>query len=507
VCQFITYQLSASPTTVNNGSTSESAVTFIGLQTGDFVVSVNKPTTQTGLAIAGWRTAGTTIYINFGNATATTTVPTASETYTFVVARGLPTITAALTPAAVAPNTAVEQVFTVQGSGAAATAIINAAGQVIGANVTAGGTGYYTPPEVIFAGGGPANPITSGTYAGLGAPAATATYPYGSGATGIAIVSGGAVTGIRITNPGSGYQIAPAITFAGGNNISLGQTIVGNKPTAQTGLGVANWRIAGNYQVGITFQNFTATTITPTAGESYTFAVLGTAPGCTNLITFGAASSTPGATVGATSTAEQAISVTGITAATDWVVGLSKPSLQLGLITGSARVSATTSNAVYVSYANVSSAAITPTASEVYTITIGKATPPLASVLYPVYTAAFTSVPTVSGSEQSISISGISAGSALNVMPPPGMPAGLTIGGARVSATTAGLCYVNFVNTSTTNSLTPPTGVYQFENFAALGPGVNNWVSIPVSPTKTDVANLANEQQQMLASIGMAQGY
>lgn len=58
--------------------------------------------------------------------------------------------------------------------------------------VTAGGTGYTSPPTVAITGGG------------------------GTGATATATVSGGSVTGVTITNPGSGYTTTPTVAFTGG---------------------------------------------------------------------------------------------------------------------------------------------------------------------------------------------------------------------------------------------------------------------------------------------------
>jgi len=68
-----------------------------------------------------------------------------------------------------------------------------AAGAVTGVTITNAGSGYTSPPAVTFGGGG------------------------GSGAAATATISGGAVTGVTITNPGSGYTSAPVVAFSGGN--------------------------------------------------------------------------------------------------------------------------------------------------------------------------------------------------------------------------------------------------------------------------------------------------
>lgn len=63
-------------------------------------------------------------------------------------------------------------------------------GFVVGVNVTDGGSGYAWAPAVTIAGGG------------------------GAGAGAYATVSGGSVTSVTVTNAGSGYSSAPLVTFA-----------------------------------------------------------------------------------------------------------------------------------------------------------------------------------------------------------------------------------------------------------------------------------------------------
>ena len=72
-------------------------------------------------------------------------------------------------------------------------AVINAAGQLASINVSAGGTGYTTAPNVTIAA-----PPAGGTQA-----------------KGLAVVAAGVVTGVTLTNPGSGYLAAPAVTIIG----------------------------------------------------------------------------------------------------------------------------------------------------------------------------------------------------------------------------------------------------------------------------------------------------
>ncbi len=63
---------------------------------------------------------------------------------------------------------------------------------VIAVSVTAGGSGYTSAPTVGFTGGA------------------------GTGATAVAIISGGAVIAVVMTAEGSGYTSAPTVSFTGG---------------------------------------------------------------------------------------------------------------------------------------------------------------------------------------------------------------------------------------------------------------------------------------------------
>ncbi|CAI8909841.1 hypothetical protein [Chryseobacterium sp. IT-36CA2] len=84
-----------------------------------------------------------------------------------------------------------------QGTPALATATISG-GAVTGITITNGGSGYTSAPTINFYGGGP---VVSG----------------GSKAIATATISGGVVTGITINNGGSGYTSAPTVTISAGN--------------------------------------------------------------------------------------------------------------------------------------------------------------------------------------------------------------------------------------------------------------------------------------------------
>jgi len=87
-----------------------------------------------------------------------------------------------------------------------------------GITVTASGSGYFAPPYITFSGGS------------------------GSGATASAVVSGGKVTAINITSPGSGYLPGekPTVTIAGGGG---------------TGATATNLTLVANGSGGLTYSS------------------------------------------------------------------------------------------------------------------------------------------------------------------------------------------------------------------------------------------------------------
>jgi hypothetical protein len=86
------FSITLSPASVANATSAEQtfAATGIGLLTTDLVV-VQKPTAQAGLVMGGSRvSAADTLAITFGNTTAATITPTASEAYKVGVFRVQP---------------------------------------------------------------------------------------------------------------------------------------------------------------------------------------------------------------------------------------------------------------------------------------------------------------------------------------------------------------------------------------------------------------------------------
>jgi hypothetical protein len=125
---------------------------------------------------------------------------------------------------------------------------------IASATVTEAGTGYTSVPTVVFQDPENVN---------------------GNVAEGIAVVQGGQVVAIQITNPGSGYITVPLVALEGGNPSSAASAIavLKSKPYNQTnmfyvrdGAGLRNCTVAGlNVSLGPENQYFTRRPVTDCA--------------------------------------------------------------------------------------------------------------------------------------------------------------------------------------------------------------------------------------------------
>lgn len=263
------YAITVTATSVAPNTTAEQTFTVTGLATTS-AVAVIKPTVDAGIAIVGARCSSTNnVGIAFANDTAATITPTAGQTYYVMAVPSALVLTASLSPAAVAPNTMVEQQFTVTGLPSSAAVIVS-------------------------------------------------------------------------------------------------------KPTVDAGVGIVDARVVSAGVVGITFANFTAATVTPTASQTYNIFAAREVQIAPIYKTVSLAV-TP-VSVAANTTAEQSFVLTGLPANAQVVVN--KPSLTTGLGLGGARVSA--ANTLAVCYINNTSAAITPPA-ETYLVGVFPAAGPAAA--------------------------------------------------------------------------------------------------------------------------------
>ena len=225
--------------------------------------------------------------------------------------------------------------------------------------------------------------------------------------------------------------------------------IQANKPTTQAGLGLLGARVVSNNTVALTFINTTAGTLTPTAGQTYTFAALSPIQAASNVVNFGINVGTLSG-VAANTTSEQSVTEAGI-ASGDVLVGMSKPTLQAGLLLGPGRVASTSAK---IQFANVTAGTLTPTGSEVYNVTVWKSAP--ASVLSLITSVTLTPVSVAANTtaEQTFTVAGLTSGQPVIVNPTSNVSqlAGVGIAGARVSATnTLALTFIN----ATSAAITP----------------------------------------------------
>jgi len=247
-------------------------------------------------------------------------------------------------PSAVNPNTTAEKAMTITGVLATdMVAVVNKPTTQAGLLVGTGRVSAANTVQVTF-GNDTAATIT---------PTTTETYEVIT--IGAALASTLALTPAAV-GPNTTSEQYFAVTGA-----LPGQVVFVNKPTSQAGLLIANARVASPGQVAIQFQNLTAATITPTAAETYTFALVAAispAPVMTRITQ----TLTPNS-VAANTTAEQTFTVPGLVAGTE--VWVTKPSVTLNLVVAGVRVSA--ANTLAINFANNSGSAITPPA-EAYSI-------------------------------------------------------------------------------------------------------------------------------------------
>lgn len=375
--------------TIQQGTTTSARVL---LGTADMVY-INKPTSQAGLGVGNVRvSASNVIGLTLSNATAATITPTVNEVYRIASTRGLPTIAATLSPAAVQPNSIAEQIFTL-------------------------------------------------TAAQVG------------------------------TGPG----------------VSPGQLAQVMKPTAQAGLDIVGVRVAGPNQIGVTFSNVTAATITPTASESYTFQALSALDAHNNFLLFTINGGAVGAVAaGVTATGGNTVFTGAL--ATDIPVGA--PLAPTGANNGGAATNAAspafsimTANAMTMWF-NVIGTGSTPTANVYWDQLVFRLNPAAPLVLYS-QSLAPTSVAANTTAEQTFTVTGLLANTVAWVNKPSATP-GLGIAGVRISA--ANTLAINFIN-ATAAAIVPPTETYTIGNFQAQAP----------TPTTSNTTGGAVSQQAVQA--------
>lgn len=356
-----TMATSQSPTSVDTATTVERTLTpYVGtnagtgmtwqIASGDFLM-VSKPTAQAGLGIGNVRRIAASVGVTFSNFSAATVTPTAGEKYGIVAIRGLTTLTAVLTPAAVAAATTTEQQFTVAGlrtgevvavsKPTAQTTLDIVGARVISANlmgITFGNTSATTP-------------IT---------PTAGETYTIFS-TGGIDVASNTVLVEANIGASGGPTGTAVAALGVTMTGLAASDAVMGvMKPTLQAGAALLGGFVSAASVLGLSFWE-NAATVTPTAGEVYSVALYRPNPAAPCVV-YTSAPTLAG--VAANTTAEQSFTVTGVVAGSAVIVN--KPTAQAGLGIVGARVSGT--NVIAVNLCNATASVITPTAAETYSI-------------------------------------------------------------------------------------------------------------------------------------------
>ena len=334
-------------TTSEAGLTIQSGTGFtMQILAGD-VLFINTPTAPAGLGYGNVRVSTSNVAgVTFSNSTAATITPTASQAYQLVALRGISSISATLSPAAVQPNSTVEQQFPVTGV---------VAGQLVQVNKPSSQAGID-----IVGCRAVANNVLGITFANLTAatvtPTASESYTISSLA-GIDSINNQIMYGFNVGTVGA---IAGGIVITGGSTTLTGllasDVVVGiQKPTAQA----AATNAAGVYQGIPTLNTLTlyflgvGSGATPTASEVYGVNTFRAAPVAPLLLY---TTSLNPISVAANTTAEQSFTVTGLVAGSP--VWINKPTFTNGIGIVGVRVSS--ANTLAVTYANSSSAAIIP---------------------------------------------------------------------------------------------------------------------------------------------------
>jgi len=385
----------ATLTTVNRGMTlingTGAAVT---IATTDLVI-VNKPAAQAGLGVGNeYVSSAGVLAVSFANLSAGFLTPTAAEKYGVIALRGLNSVTSALTPVSIAAATTAEQQFS--------------------------------------------------------------------------------ITGLR-----------------------AGELVKVNKPTIQPGIEIVGARVVSNNLLGITFGNVTSAPLTPTAAESYTVISMGGLDALNNEILFQVSA----APVAVPTLSSLAGTLTiGNLAVTDTVKGVQKPTQQNGLIPGAGFVSAAGVGAVI--FGNFTTASITPTANEVYGVSIFRPNPAAPLVVQAV-TLTPASVAANTTAEQTFAVTSVVAASMVWVNKPTAQ-AGLGILGCRVSS--AGNIAITFAN-FTSATLTPTAGEsYLVGNFQMPLDTAGGAVIQSASIVEQSTVQLANAMRAALVSAGIIIG-
>lgn len=368
-----TYSTTQSPAIVNADTSGERAFTVqtgtgftMQLATTDLIL-VNKPTSQAGLGVGNVRvSAANTAQVGFHNASAGNITPTATQVYNVVAIRGIPTISATLSPGTIPADTTLEVQFTITPTAALPQGL--QFGQLVQVSKPTSQAGLdIVGCRIVSSTQGSA--VLGITFINVTAAPIVATasevYTIWSSA-GIDCANNLLHYGFNVGTVGA---IGPGVVITGGSTALLGalatDRVVGIlKPTLQAAATNAAIVYPGGSQFTadvLTLGFFgVGTGYTPTAAEVYGVTAERLNPA--GPLALYSQTLTP-VSVAAITTAEQTFTVTGLVAGSS--VWVNKPSWQAGLGIAGVRVSA--ANTLAITFVNTTGVAIVPT-SEAYII-------------------------------------------------------------------------------------------------------------------------------------------
>jgi len=312
------------------------------------VMIVNKPTSQAGLGVGNIRySAAGVVGMSFQNYTGVMITPTASQAYGIVGVRGMASVTAVLTPAAVAASTTAEQLFTVPGVAVGQVLVVNKPSTQVGTDIVGARVAANNQVGVTFV----------NVTAGVLTPTAAETYTF-FGTNGIDSDSNQILLALTSTTPGTLTASSVAAIAVSSSNILFDDTVVGwMKPSLQASVAPSGGFVASAGVIDLFMTNPGPTTGTPTAAEIYQTAIWRGKPAAP-CITY-PVQLTPAA-VAANTTAEQTFLVTGVVAGSAVVVNSLSPQPGLGIV--GTRVSS--ANNIAINFCNATATTITPASAQ-----------------------------------------------------------------------------------------------------------------------------------------------
>ena len=277
--------------------------------------------------------------------------------------------------------------------------------------------------------------------------------------------------------------------------VFVGQAVFVMKPTTQTGLGIANCRVVANNQVAITFVNLTAAPIIPTAAESYMFFATQGISAMSPILEMGVQAS---ATAILTITSQEVTLTAAQILADDVIIGNSKPSLNAGVSTGSARAAA---GQIIQTYTNPTVGSVTPTVETMtYEVLRHNALGPVAVQTATLTTS--TSIAANTSAEITYTVPNLISGTFVGINKP-SLTQGLVPAGCRVSATnTLAITFMNITGAA----IVPPSEVYTILYSPNIALTATTWVKQFGSQFQNATSNLVAAIRTALVNLGLIAG-